>query len=171
MLNSVKTKANSHDFKWVGPVTTSRYVIIGRAEADHDITVPDDLLSRETATIFNSPAELALMTAGVPSDALKRSSSHVLPLRELEDGKVDYFATRAAAAAYQMKAMSMKPGDYRVINTYKEVPLYFAFSTDTDDALIERLNASLNALRKPGANGKSRYDMTVKKYLPDGTIE
>lgn len=171
MLNCVKTKTNSPGFKWVGPMTTSKYVLIGKIDAEQDISIPKDLLSRKTATIFNSPPERALMTTGVPSNILKRSSSHVLPLRQLADKKIDYFATRAATATYQMKSLSMEPKDYKIIKVYKEVPLYFAFSKDTDDALIKKLNEALKALRKPGANGQSCYDMAVKEYLSDGIIK
>lgn len=171
MLNAIKNKANATQFKWVGPMTVSRYVLIGKKEAEKDVAIPADMHDKTIATIFNSPSELALMVAGVSSDHLKRSSSHVPPLRELACGKVDYFATVAAKAAYLMKSMSMDPAQYAIVATYKEVPLYFAFSKDTSDKLIAKLNNALNEIKKNGPDGRSHYDKIVKKYLPSGMLK
>lgn len=170
MLNVPKTTSNSKLFKWVGPIHTTKYVLIG-SKGVSPVAIPAGLNGKKTATVRGSAPEKALISAGVPQNALAQSTSHVVPLRQLASKKVDYFASMEASAAYLMTGLGMKPNQYGIAQTIKEVPMYYAFSKDTEDGLIAKLNENLKKMKEPGPDGKSRYEKIVAKYLPNGGID
>jgi len=75
------------------------------------------------------------------------------------------FVFNVPSAKYMMKTLGMDPNDYEAIFALKEVDLYIAFSKQTDDAVINALQKSLDEMKKKGSSGKSRYDMIVDKYF------
>lgn len=170
MLNVPKTSKLADKFKWVGPLDVSRYVIIGRNDAK-PISSLDELNKHKTASIRNSMPERALLASGVQKTAIKSSVTHVIPLKQLKMKMVDYFVHTDTAAAYLMKSMGMPIAQYSVKTTFLEVPIYYAFSKDTKDSFIKKLNENLVKLKKPGKDGRSRYDRIVAKYLPHGTVQ
>lgn len=169
MLNVPKTEQLEPLYKWVGPIGVSRYVIIGR-KGDKRIVSIEDLNKYKVATIRNSMSERALLASGINKNVLKSSVTHVIPLKQLSMKMVDYFVHTEIATAYLMKKMRMQTDDYSVVLTFMEVPLYYAFSKDTKDSFIDKLNKNLTILKKPGKNGRSRFDKIVDKYLPQGTL-
>ncbi len=170
MLNVPKTNKLTPMFKWVGPVTVSKYVVISRKDGK-EISDLNQLNSHKVSSIRNSMPERALLASGVPKKALKQSVTHVIPLKQLKMKMVDYFVHTDSSAAYMMKAMGMKLKDYTVQMTFLEVPLYYAFSKDTKDSFIAKLNKNLVQMKKPGKDGKSRFDKIVAKYLPNGVLQ
>ncbi len=170
MLNVPKTNQHAGLFKWVGPIHTSKYVLIGRKEYRPPVTIPAGLDTLKTATIRGSAPEKALLKTGVAKMAIISSSTHIMSLRQLKNKQVDFFAYGNYCAACLMEKMGMNPHEFKVFYTFEEVPLYYAFSLDTDDQLIMKLNENLRKMKIPGQDGKSRFDKIVAKYLPDGAI-
>ncbi len=84
---------------------------------------------------------------------------------------MDMFAHSELATAYFMKGLGLKPDNYRIVNTYFEEEIYYAFSKDTDNAEIFRLNQALKTIKSPSTNGISRFDEIVAEYLPNGKLE
>lgn len=170
MLNVPKTSELAPMYKWVGPIDVNKYVIIGRRN-EQKINTLAELNDNRVSTIRNSLPEKAMLASGVQKDALHPSVTHVIPLKKLQRKMVDYFAHTDSAAAYMMKQMDMRLHDYTVLHTFQEVPIYYAFSKDTKDSFIARLNENLVKMKKPGKDGKSRYDKIVAKYLPHGVLQ
>lgn len=170
MLNMPKTAKTDPLFKWVGPYHVTRYVIVGYVGSPKIRTL-DDLKGRKTATIRDSQPEKALLEAGVSKRSLSPSLTHVIPLKKLKRRMIDYFAHTDISATYMLRKMGMSLGDYTVIHTFREVELYYAFSRDTPDSFIAKLNATLTKLKKRSKNGKSQFDMIMGKYLPYGILD
>ena len=170
MLNLPRTPKLEPLFKWVGPIHTANYVVIGRQTAK-PVNSLSDLHKRKTATIRDTLPEKTLLEAGVPKSSLKPSLTHVIPLKKLKAKMVDYFVHSDASATYMLDKMSMKHSDYKILHTFLQVPLYYGFSKDTSDAFIERLNQNLVKIKAPGKDGMSRFDHIVKKYLPKGMVQ
>jgi polar amino acid transport system substrate-binding protein len=170
MLNVPKSVRYEKTFKWVGPIHVSKYVLIGRKGKKVSLSSPTSLDAFKIATIRRSAPEKVLLKEGVSKSAIVSSSMHVSALRQLNNKQVDFFAYGNYSAAYLMKGMGMNLQNFKVYYTIKEVPLYYAFSRDTSDELIHRLNENLKTMKIPGPDGRSRFDKIVGKYLPDGAI-
>lgn len=170
LLNMPKTEQTAELFKWVGPIHASRYVVIGRNDAP-TVNSLEELSKHRIATIRDSLPEKTLLQAGVPKHSLKPSLTHVIPLKKLKQRMVDYFVHTHFSATYMLEKMGMRLNKYKVHHAFMEVDLYYAFSKDTPDTFIEKLNTTLAKLKEPGKDGRSRFDRIVAKYLPHGTIE
>lgn len=169
MLNVPQTATLKPMFKWVGPIDTNKFVVIGR-KGGKTINSLADLKGHRVATIRDSLPEKALFESGIKKPTVSSAVTHIIPLKKLDRKMIDFFAYGDVSTTYLMKSMGMKLNKFKVIHTYGEVPLYYAFSKDTPDSFINTLNEKLQKLKKPGKDGKSRYDKIVAKYLPHGVI-
>ena len=158
LLNAQRNLRTEHLYKWVGPVTTARIVLLGRKRDKFFIPTREQLKDYRIATVRWSRPEKTLLSGGMKEEELLRSPSHVQALRQLDNGEVDLFASTELGAAYQLAGMGMPPNDFTVYFTFDEEPLYFAFSRDTDDSLIHRLNGALQKIKATGPHGLSRFD-------------
>lgn len=158
MLNAQRTSDSERLFKWVGPVITSRIVLIGRKRDRLFIPTRDHLKGYRIATVRWSRPEKSLLAGGMKCEDLHRHPSHVQALRSLDRGEVDLFAFTQLGAPSLMEGLGMRKDDYEICFTFNEEPLYFAFSRDTDDRLIARLNRALKDIKATGPTGQSLFD-------------
>lgn len=164
ILNAVRTPKTEQLYKWVGPITTSKVVLIGRKTHNLLINTKSDLEGLRIATVRWSRPEKALLAGGIKANMLHRSPAHVQALRKLSNGEVDLFAFTEKGAPYLMDGLGMAQSDYTICYTFDEQPLYFAFSKDTDDSLISRLNKELKDLKATGVNGQSQFDKLLAQW-------
>lgn len=150
LINAKRSPENERLYKWVGPVLNSRIVLIGRRENGPAIPLRSDLEEYRIATVRWSRPEKTLLEGGVAKDTLLRTPSHVTSLRMLARGEVDLFATNERGAARLLEGLGMAPEEFAVCHVFEEEPLYYAFSRDTDDALITRLNRALEQFKSRG---------------------
>lgn len=169
VLNLPRTPDIDDKFKWVGPLTVSKYVVIGH-KGGKKLNNLKELEKHKVGTLRGSMPEKALLKSGVPKSVLSSSISHIIPLKKLDTKMVDYFAHGNASTTYLMGKLGIPWNKYEVMHTFEEVPLYYAFSKDTSDEFIKKLNDNLKKLKEPGADGKSRFDKIVAKYLPPGMM-
>jgi hypothetical protein len=170
LLNVPQDRTDGTKLKLVGPVDVVRYALIGRKGRGLRISTWKDAARYKIATIRGSEAEQALIAWGADPMTLMRSSAHILPLYQLASKEADLIALPDTTMSYYLETMGTRGQAYEVVHAYKRVPLFFAFSPDTDDGLVKRLNEALKALQRPGPNGKSRFDVIVERYLPDGRL-
>lgn len=161
LLNAPRTPQTEHLYKWVGPVDTARIVLIGRKRDHLFIPTRAHLKDYRVATVRWSRPEKILVAGGMEETRLHRSPSHVQALRQLDSGEVDLFAATELGIPCLLAGMGMREEDYTVYFTFDEEPLYFAFSRDTDDQLISRLNQALREIKAAGPQGVGRYDRMV----------
>jgi polar amino acid transport system substrate-binding protein len=158
LINARRSPGTEHLYKWVGPVATAKIVLIGRKRDNLFIPTREQLKDYSIATVRWSRPEKTLLRGGMQESRLRRSPSHVEALRRLGNGEVDLFASTELGVRSQLEGMGMTAEDYTVYFTFDEEPLYFAFSRDTDDNLIHRLNRALQQIKATGPNGLSRFD-------------
>lgn len=165
ILNALRTPKTEQLYKWVGPIDTSKVVLIGRKQDKLLINIKSDLEKYRIATVRWSRPEKALLAGGMNANKLYRSPTHVQALRKLDNGEVDLFAFTQKGVPYLMDGLGMAQNDYTICFTFDEQPLYFAFSKDTDDALINKLNRELKNLKATGTGGLSQYDKLLTQWM------
>lgn len=170
VLNVPRTPEVEEKFKWVGPIYFPKYVLVGKKGNKVTISVADDILKYKIGAIRGSDAIEALQEDS-RSSKIKSSSSYVQPLLQLKKGEVDMVAHTDAGTAYFMHKMRMNRKKYEVEFVYRKVPLYFAFSKDTDDATIKLYNDALASYKIAMAHGDSAFAKDMRKHLPRGVID
>ncbi|NDV18998.1 transporter substrate-binding domain-containing protein [Pseudodesulfovibrio sp. JC047] len=164
LLNAIRTPQTEHLYKWVGPIATSRIVLMGRKKDRLFITLQSDLKKYRIATVRWSRSEKALLAGGIKATALHRSPTHVKALRQLANGEVDLFAFTEKGIPPLLKGLGMSQCAYTTYFTFGEYPLYFAFSKDTDNTLIQRLNSELKDFKATDSSGQSQFDRLLAQW-------
>lgn len=171
LINVNRTPELESQFKWVGPVDFPELVLITKKNANIAVNSVQDIAKYKVGAIRGSDAANLLLARGLPPSTLQQSSTYVQPLMGLKKGTLDMIAFSDMGAAFLMKTMRMDIEDYKVVYSYKKLPLYFAFCKKTDDATIKLLNDALETYKKPSATWISAFDKNVTKYLPYGVVE
>ena len=86
-------------------------------------------------------------------------------IRKLEAGRIDLFVFNVQTAQYMMLKLGIDPDDYETVFLLKNPKLYLALHKDTDRMVVNRLQASLDGIKRPGADGLALFDRIVGKYL------
>jgi len=171
LLNIPRSPRLENSFKWVGPLTKRRFVVIAKKGTALTIDTLADATKYKIATIRDSGPEKVLVSKGADKSKIQQNTTHVQALRGLDANAVELFAHSDLATAYFMTGLGLNPKNYRIVNTYFEEEIYYAFSKDTDDTKISKLNQALNTIKTPSANGISRFEEIVAEYLPNGKLE
>ncbi|BDQ33039.1 substrate-binding periplasmic protein [Pseudodesulfovibrio portus] len=161
IVNAKRTPVTEPLYKWVGPVMNSKIVLIGRRKDNLVIPFKSDLKKYRIAAVRWSRPEKALLEGGFAKTELKRTPTHVKSLRMLGNGEVDLFATNERGAPSLFEGLGMALDEFVIYHVYEEEPLYFAFSRDTDDRLISRLNKALEEFKSKNGAGQSRFGLTM----------
>ena len=170
LLNVPRTQEVENSFKWVGPLCFAKFALIGEKGKEFLIADVKDAEKYSIGGIRGSDAGKELIAQGVDPKKVKQNTTYVQPLLQLKKGELDLMVHSDMATTYLMQRMRMDPMDYRIVHTCKRIPIYFAFSKDTDDALIKKYNDALASFTVSTFNGDSAFKKTLRKHLPKGPV-
>lgn len=132
-------------FKWVGPIGPDDWVLLARSDSKIN------LKSLEEAKNYKVGAYKGDAMA---EDLLKRGFTPHLELRDQENaknlvkGEIDLWATGDPAGRYLANQAGIK--DLKTVLRYSHDDLYLALNKQTPDAVVQKLQAALDQMRKEG---------------------
>ena len=164
LFGMAKTQGRLALFKWAGPAGQGAAHFIGLREryVDPNSTEPlkigmlrgdiNEVILREQAK-FN----WVLVIAPQAEDLLTL----------LNRGEIDLLASTASSVAITANNMGLKPSRYKVVSLLHKFDLYFAFSLDVDDRLIEKFQSALTTLnQKALERGEILCDYRAEDFIP-----
>lgn len=167
-LALVRSPQREKDFKWVGPVYTTTMGFIAKKSRALRIRKVGDMAPLVVGTIRGSIAERMAIDFGIPEKRLQRYAGTPEAVEGLFKGEIDLLAFPKSPAFYFMLQKNIDPNDYESVLEMQSAVFYIAFNRATDDALIAKLQAALEAMQRPGPDGQSEYDHIVFRYFrPD----
>lgn len=145
VYSTTRNEEREAQFKWVGPLVDNPWVLYARANDERPVHALEDVRPYLLGGYVGDATAQYLLSNGykvelVPAD--------VLNIRKLASGRIDYWATGKYQGAYLAAAQKMR--DIRPVLTFKTVQLYLACNKAVADPLIQKLNATLNAMREEG---------------------
>lgn len=162
------TPQRKPEFKWVGPIYTSRFGLIGKKSKQLSISTIADAKQYSITSVAQSAPEKLLLQAGYPAEQVVSSPGTEDAVRLLEEDKVDMLCFAISPAFHVMLLSGIDPHKYEILLELKTMDLYIAFNKETDDAIINALQSALEEIRHPGPDGVSVYETIVRKYFtPD----
>lgn len=152
MLRSTEREEN---YQWVGPLYEDKILLIARR--DHTIN-PTLLLNIVGAQVGYYSVSL-LQAEGF---IVKQYKDYAKIFQAMKDGEIDLAEVLMSVRKSILQDNGQDPKDFKRVHMLdKTFGLYLGFSTDTNKAVIKKLQSALDSIRKEGLDKPiyEKYDM------------
>jgi polar amino acid transport system substrate-binding protein len=169
LFSVVRTPEREAHYKWVGPFTKAQFCVYSVANRNISITSPEDLNKYHIGTV-NATIEYNMLTSqGVEESNLVVASTPTELLGMLHNGEIDLWATAEYVGHYEMNKAGYSTRDYDVVYNIGEEGLYFVFSKDVPDLVVDAFQHALETVRnQKDAQGFSEYERIIYRNIGVG---
>ncbi|MBA4367566.1 MAG: amino acid ABC transporter substrate-binding protein [Desulfobacterium sp.] len=156
-----RTQNREKLFKWVGPISTARNVLIARKARQIKISSVEDIQKYIVGAVRNDAgAQLLISEAGIQEETISLVSSAIQSIKMLNLDRIDLFAFDENVTAWLIKKNRLNPEDFETVFILQEGLHYFAFHQNTPDLIIENFQKALDEIKTQG-----EYDKILDRYL------
>jgi len=157
-MSMAMTEQRKQRYKWVGPIYSMKLSLIARKDKHIRITAPADLERYVIGVIRESaPAQILVNHYGISGKNFVELSRDTQQFGMLKKGRVDLITHTDISAPLVLEHMGLSPEEFEMVFVLKSIDLYFAFNRQTGDALINRPQSELNAMKEVRVDGGSLY--------------
>ncbi|MGF1740503.1 ABC transporter substrate-binding protein [Vibrio profundum] len=150
LFSTTKTKEREAKFKWAGPITSTKIVALAKKDKKIKISKPEEFEKYVIGVVRSDVGEQLLLSLGVNDGRLRQSHSPKLMVKKLNYDRVDIIAYDINVAKSIMKKENIDFYNYEVVYTLSQSKLYYAFSLDTPDEFIDKLQKGIDIIRSNG---------------------
>ena len=146
-------------FEWVGPITSSKLVIIKRKDTQLENNY-------SVAAVRNSASFQTLEEKGYGPDRILSVNDSRLGLNLLNRGRADAWALTLTTAKRIIKESQLDFNDYEVLEVLNTRDIYFALNKQTDPKIKEYFHKKMKELKESGFIDKllEKYDYNPSIY-------
>lgn len=137
-------------FKWVGPLTEARNVLLARKDHRIKLTVPREILPFTIGVVRDDAGQTLVDSLGYDDSRLVKATTALSCLKMLDKGYIDLFAFDENVSFWLLREAGLNPDDFEVVYTLAIGQHYIALNPAVPDSLVQSLQNQLNALRKSG---------------------
>ncbi len=162
LFSTARTEAREHLFKWVGPIMPSRIVLVAKKVRGIQLKSIEDLNRSpyKIGVVREDIGGQLLANAGVVKERTVQANSGVSVAKMLHADRVDMWAYGALVIMWNLKELGYPTDAYEEVFTLTESQqYYYAVNKDTDDKLVERLQAALEQVK-----AKGRFNAIIARY-------
>lgn len=163
LFSLTRTPEREAQFQWVGPIAQRRVLIYRLASrSDLKLSQLGDLGNARIGVVRESAADRQLQAAGLkPGVELEQGLDDATNVRKLLAGRMEYVALLDWAAAWNLRQHKL-PYDtlYAVMEHDTTKSYWYGLRPDADPALVRRLQAELDTLKRDG-----RYERLRQRYF------
>jgi len=160
LFSTLRTEDRENLFKWVGPITDAKTVLIAKKGS---VVINDlqDTNRLRVAVIKNHPPETYL-AHNAPDTQLHHVSSAQVAIKMLHSGRVDAIALGWDEFVLTIDELELGHSSevYEAVWTLNQTESYFALSVGTPDSAVARFQKALDTVRKTPA-----YQAIIDKFL------
>ncbi|WP_319583299.1 transporter substrate-binding domain-containing protein [uncultured Pseudodesulfovibrio sp.] len=143
IFSMYRTREREESFKWVGPIVKGKLSLYALRSRHFKADSIQDMAGRKIASLRDTAPATKLLGAGFPLIYASRAE-HALQL--LQSQRVDALAMDAFRFRHTLAVTGISPDEFEPILVLSEDSLYFAFSLDTSDELVERFQQALDRI-------------------------
>tara|TARA_Y100001956_G_scaffold81945_1_gene101103 strand:- start:305 stop:1063 length:759 start_codon:yes stop_codon:yes gene_type:complete len=165
LFSTTRTESREELFKWAGPISTTRIVILAKRSRDIEITHPMQIAKYRIGVIRDDVGEQLLLTLGVPRDSMIESSVPQTLAKQFAKDRIDVWAYEENVARWWLKKEQLESDELEVVYVLREGELYYAFNQAVDDELINQLQVGLDSVKQQRDSQKSVYETILEKYF------
>lgn len=156
VYSTSRTPEREKLFKWVGPTDEAEWVLMGRSGRQYQVHTLDDARKLRIGTYHGDARDEFLRARGFDVDGAPDNAANP---KKLMLGRIDLWAVGVRNNDLSALAQFGAPEQLVPVLTFHRVKVYLACNPSVPDAMVERMNAALDAMRKDGA-----FARLEKKY-------
>lgn len=163
LFSLTRTPERESQYQWMGPIGARRIVVYKLAQrTDLQLARLSDLGDHKLGVVRDSATSRQLLAQGLkPGQQLELGLDDASNLRKLLAGRMDYVLLLDWAAAWQLKQLQLPYSTLQPVLDYDSDKSYwYGLRPDADAALVKRLQAALDTLRRDG-----RYERLRQRYF------
>ena len=165
LFSTVRRPERENLFKWVGPISTTHKVLFARSGSGILVQGPGDLAGYRIGVVTDDSAAAQLAALGIKPDQMIADPDPAVLLDMLLDNRIDLFAYGQEAGEYLARNKTDSTPAIKIVYPLDEYEHYYAFNNKTPDAVVEKYQQSLDALKKEiGPDGVSTYERIAGRY-------
>lgn len=159
-----RTEERESLFKWVGPISSSRHLLVGYSKDSSKIEINSskDILKYKIGVVRLDVGEQVLIKQNIPKSNMKEVIKMKDNIASLLNGKVDLISLGEEAFTSLKKLDGVGENIY-IAYTMGVSQDYIAFSKDIPDSTIEKFRKALDAIEVDHRNILKKYDLKVVK--------
>ncbi|MBU1247903.1 MAG: transporter substrate-binding domain-containing protein [Proteobacteria bacterium] len=170
LLSAVRSPEREGLFRWIGPVASVRFGLIGRRDR-HLPLLGDDLSGYRIGVIRDSaPVQILINKYGLDESTLLALTETEQQFLMLELGRVDMIAQSDVSSGFFLDRLGLNPDTFEMVKVLAHPDLYLAFSPDTDDEFIRAAQKTLEDIQAPRPDGSSLYEDMEKVHRVHSAI-
>lgn len=146
LFSMTRTNEREDLFRWVGPIFTVHNVLMGRKGTPHPASLSQSG-SLRIGTIRGDVLEAELLKAGVKRSQLDPVDKLDQNFAKLKLGRIDAIAHTTRSLREYQKANRIDSTAFEILLTLSSSANYYAFSRNTDPALVRRFQVALDQIR------------------------
>ncbi|WP_426339873.1 substrate-binding periplasmic protein [Pseudoduganella sp. S-14] len=156
VYSTSRTPEREQQFKWIGPTDEAEWVLMGRAGRKYNVHRLDDARKLRIGTYNGDARDEFLRARGFDVDGAPDNAAN--PKKLMLD-RIDLWAVGVRNNDLSALAQFAAPEALVPVLTFHHVKVYLACNPSVPDAMVERMNAALAAMRKDGT-----FTRLEKKY-------
>lgn len=143
MFSLSRTPEREPRYKWVGPLSEIQIVLLKTPGSPIQVSSLDDARQYRIGSKDGSVGSQYLINRGI-----EVQSSLIDTPAKLKAGQFDLWATTNPSGEYEAKQAGVGP--LAVALTLSRVDLYLAMNKETPDAIVEKLQRTLDQMKQEG---------------------
>lgn len=144
LFSMTRTEAREDLFKWAGPIAQNRVVVWAKKSSNIGQIADMSKSTEKVGVVRDTVGDQLVVGAGVADNMIIRNSKPDSMAQMLINGRVKLWAYSETSGAQTLVEAGENIDDYEVVNVLKSKDLYFAFSKDVDDSVIELLQKGID---------------------------
>lgn len=157
LMTMVRTEQREQQFKWVGPISTTVFFLIGLAESDIELTSIEDAKRYRIGTIREDAAEQILKSMGLGKKSITSLTRIEQALKMLRAKRIDLLAYDRRSFVNLIRKEGLQESQFEYALRLKEERDYYAFHKATPDVVIKEFQRALDGLKAEHVALLERY--------------
>lgn len=147
LFTTFKLSEREQLFKWVGPATSGRDVLLAKRDKNVTIEDPKDLKKFRIGAIKDDVALQRLLNSGLSRDDLIIENTSAPMIEMLENGSIDAWAYNDLAGIALIQEAGANASDYEIAYVFAQSNGYFAFNKETPDSVVQSFQEALDHIK------------------------
>ncbi|SFU88866.1 substrate-binding periplasmic protein [Pseudoduganella namucuonensis] len=148
VYSTARTPEREKQFKWAGPTDEAEWIFLGRADHKFQLRTLDDARSLRIGTYHGDARDEFLRARGFNVEPVLSDASNP---KKLLLNRIDLWAVGVRVGAAPPQQQIGADGAIVPLLVFHRVKVYLACNPTVPDALVERMNATLEAMRRDGS--------------------